>query len=46
VDIALSPQTIGQYIVQYGPNTIDDEDSEAFCLKWINLFIKAASGEL
>ena len=46
IDIALSQQTIGQFVVQYGPKAIDDEDSEAFCLKWADLLAKASSGVL
>jgi len=46
VDIALAQQSIGQYAVQYGPKAIDDEDSEAFCLKWAALLAKASSGAL
>jgi len=46
VDIALLQQTIGQFVVQYGPKTIDDEDSEAFCLKWANLLAQASGGIL
>jgi serine/threonine-protein kinase len=45
-DIALTQQTIGQFTVQYGPKPIDDEDSDAFSLKWANLLAKASSGEL
>ena len=45
-DIALTQQTIGQFTVQYGPKPIDDEDSEAFSLKWADLLAKASSSEL
>ena len=35
-----------EYSVEYGPKTIDDEDAEAFCLRWANLFAQASAGKL
>jgi eukaryotic-like serine/threonine-protein kinase len=45
VDIALSP-IMGEYVAQYGPKAIDDEDAEAFCLRWADLLARASSGML
>jgi eukaryotic-like serine/threonine-protein kinase len=45
VDIALS-QNMGQYAVEYGPTAIDDENAEAFYLRWANLFAQASEGRL
>ena len=45
-DIALTKQTIGKFTIQYGPKPIDDEDFEAFSLKWAHILAKASSGQL
>lgn len=45
-DEAMSSKIMGIDQVAWGPKTIDDEDSTAFINRWVNIFAKAARGNL
>lgn len=45
-DIASSTRVTGPYQVAWGPKTIDDEDLDDFCERWMKLLAEAAEGRL